>query len=277
MTPLSARISLAIAAVGTLAAPLACTSTSSSETIVPVTGITVRAETVTAGKGCGRGATQVFKYGVVVFGRNPATNALDSFVAGNVYDCFADGTFLDLPATGGSFQFGVAVYAYNEAAFRAAGGDAAVRAAVQNPATIAATNPTWSTKCDASQIELVESLAVCDPLEAGTPAPASVVVGTATFQGEAGPLRCDTDYVEVASRFSVNGGPPTATLRTPCSRLVTGGVEPINITVSPAVAPAMYVFEVALLRPDGTALGHTSCTTTTSPGLSSVAACQTVR
>jgi len=281
-----ATIPFRIAAFGAVGAALlgaallpACSGTSGTESVAPVTGITVRAETVTAGKGCGRGGTQVFKYGVVVLGRNPATNLLDAFVAGNVYDCFADGTFVDLPETGGSFQYGVAVYAYNEAAYRAAGGDGPVRAAMRNPTTIAATNPTWSTKCDALQLELVQSLAVCDPLEP-TPSPsgpASVVVATAAFQGEAGVLRCDSDYVHVVSRYSVNGGAPSVRAEAPCSKLTTKGVEPINIVVSPAVAPASYLFEVALLRGDGSAVGQTTCAAVTSPGLASSAVCQPVR
>jgi len=260
--------------------PVGCGSSTTTESVPPLTGIAVRAETLTAGRGCGRGATQVFKYAVAVRGKfgNP-----DQVLASSVYDCFADGSFIDLPAAapGTTSEYDLTVHVYNEAAYRAAGGDAAVRAAVESAAP-PTTNPTWTTTCGAIQIQFVQALAVCQPLAVGaggtTPAPAAVVLATSTFPGgEAGTLTCEVDYVTVRYRYSVAGAAPSAVVETPCVRLGAQGAEPVTISISPAVAPASYAFEVALLRGDGSVAGLATCTGATSPGLTSSAVCQPAR
>ena len=103
---------------------------------MPITGITVAAETLTAGRGCGPGRLA----GLQVRGRGlrqePRTGSapFDTFVASNVYDCFTDGQFVNLPPSGGETDYALQIYAYNAAELPGAGGDAAVRAAVLNPA-----------------------------------------------------------------------------------------------------------------------------------------------
>ena len=253
----------------------ACSGTSSTETITPVTGIVVRAESVTAGKGCGRSATQVFKYAVLV-GKldttSPESFKPENRITENVFDCFADGTFVELTADADGYgQYAVLVYAFNEAAWRAAGGDAAVLSAAGDPNTfVTKTNRTWSTKCDATQQLLVESVARCNPLSTSKAA-SSVALALATFASPSGPLTCDKDYTKVIYRFSTNGGAPTATSETPCSAGTP--VAPVTVQISPAVAPATYEFEVAPLRADGSVLGQTTCKATTSPGVGSSAEC----
>lgn len=261
---------------------VACSGGAASDTIIPITGIAVRAESVTAGKGCGRGATQVFKYAVLVGELGPSTTpggprTFGKLITSNVFDCFTDGTFVELPADADGFgQYAVLVYAFNEAAYRAAGGDALVREAVRNPADVVKkTNPTWSTKCDAEQKLLVQSVVRCDPLNPSSAA-SSVALSLATFPSAGGALTCDKDYVTVIYRFSTNGGAPGASSETPCSRAGTP-VEAVSIQISPAVAPATYKFEVAPIRADGSAIGQTTCTATTSPGLGSSAECAPVK
>lgn len=253
----------------------ACSGGTSTETIAPVTGITVRAESVTAGKGCGRSATQVFKYAVLVGkldATSPETFKPENRLTENVFDCFTDGTFVDLAADADGYgQYAVLVYAFNEAAWRAAGGDAAVLAAAADSNTfVAKTNPTWSTKCDATQQLLVESVARCNPLSTSKAA-SSVALALAAFGSPSGPLTCDKDYTKVIYRFSTNGGQPGATSETPCSSGLPPA--PVTIQISPAVAPASYEFEVAPMRADGTVLGQTTCRATTSPGVGSSAEC----
>jgi hypothetical protein len=172
--PLLARIaSFAAVALVALAGAASCSSAGTTEIVAPITGIMVRAETVTRGRGCGLGATQVFRYVAVVFGRNPTnTAAFDQFVAGNVYDCFTDAQFVQLPVSGGTTDYQVRVYAYNATAYEAAG-DARIRAAATNPSNLPATNPTFSTTCSAQQILDVQTLAVCQPLTAGSAGAAS--------------------------------------------------------------------------------------------------------
>jgi hypothetical protein len=275
--------------VATLAlALLACGTGSGSDSLPPITGVVVRAESLTTGRGCGRGATQIFKYAAVVSGRG-AGGAFDQFVAGNVYDCFTDGLFVDLPITGGGFDFRVQVFAYNEAAYRAAGDQQVRFGASGSPASLLATNPTLTTTCAAQQVELVQSLAFCKPLVVGTAgldepagaakpaATATVELSFATFAGpEGGTLTCDAQFARVRSRFGVGGafGDPSEVR---CSNLGPTGLEPAKLRIDPAAAPASYVIEVALLQADGTVTGQTTCRAETSPGLQSVAVCNPVQ
>jgi hypothetical protein len=296
-----------------LAGPAACGSTAGTDTLPPITGIVVPAEALTTGHGCGRNATQIFKYLVVVYGVNPADANLppneqrrDEFLASNVYDCFADGQFVELPASGGSARYALQVYVYNAAAYDAAGGDAAImgktarlasaRAALLNDggaaeretiqtelAALPATNPTFNTTCAATQSADVQSLAVCDPLRPGasavgtTAATATVVLSAASFPApDGGTVTCDDQYTTVRYRFGT-GGTLSAPVEARCSHVTANGLEPLVITVSQAVAPASYVFEVALLRNDASALGLTTCTAQTSAGLTSSATCAPIR
>lgn len=169
-----------VALVAMAAVVAACADSSDNGFTNPTTGILVRAESVTAGKGCGTAATNVYKYAVVVFGytAGPATDrASYTFpLYGNVYDCFADGEFINLPAVAGSFTYRLEVYAFNRAAYDASRG--VIEGAAGNCATTGCTNtdastglpsasPTWTTVCTATQQPQVETLAFCDPLSAG--------------------------------------------------------------------------------------------------------------
>lgn len=173
--PLLARIaSPAAVALVALAGTASCSSAGTTQAVLPVTGITVRAESVTRGRGCGRGAAQIFRYVAVVFGRNPTNTAsFDQLVGGNVYDCFTDAQFVQLPVSGGTNDYQVQIYAYSAAAYEAAG-DARIRAAAAgNPADLPSTGPTLSTTCSAQQITDVQTVAACEPLAQGASGAAS--------------------------------------------------------------------------------------------------------
>lgn len=263
-----ARLLPFVLAIGSLL--IGCSGTSATDTLTPITGISVRAETLTRDRGCGRGATQIFKYAVVVLGRNAENLAFDQQVSSGVYDCFTDAQFVNLPASGGSFDYNLQVFAYNAAAYQAAGGDAQVKDAALRSA-LPGTNPTFTTTCTAQEFEQVQSLAACLPLvpgsgAVGTPSqPASLVLSAASFAtASGGAVACDASYTVVRYRADANGTPGT-TIDTRCNT---------TITISPAVAPASYVIQVALLRSDGTVLGQTTCGAETSPGLTSSATCQ---
>jgi hypothetical protein len=162
---------------------MACGSTTPGDAVQPLTGVTLRAEALTAGRGCGTGDTQLFKYAVVVQGPS-------GYLASNLYDCFADGTFVSLPQILATEEYRLNVFAYSRAAFTAAGDDAIgiiLRRMNANRALLAAdaggqaerkaieddlqllrtTNPTYSTNCKASQLSFVQTLAVCQPVKAG--------------------------------------------------------------------------------------------------------------
>ena len=273
-----------VAAVFAAAFAAACGSSDTTATLVPITGITVRAENLTANLGCGLGDSQVFKYAVIVFGRNPnAFNTFDVYVASNVYDCFSDGQFVDLPPSAGVTDYQLQIFAYSSASYQAAGGDAGVRAAAANPVTLPATHPTYTTKCTATEVGDVQALAACDPLSLGASAvtldagsaAATVTLSAAHFaRGDAGTASCDGEYATVRYRATPSGGTPGAITDVRCSHVTANGVEPVTIMISPAVAPAAYSIEIALLRADGSALGQTMCSAQTSPGLTSSAVCQ---
>lgn len=252
---------------------LGCGSTSASDALTPITGITVRAETLTAGRGCGRGPTQVFKYAVVVFGRNPNDTAkLDTLLTGGIYDCFTDAQFVNVPSSAGSFDYSLQVFAYNEAAFGKAG-EANVKAAAQNPTTLPQTNPTLTTTCTAQELDQVQTLAVCEAPTTGTAGvglpsqPASIDLSVSSFTtATGGTVVCDASYTMVRYRADANGQPGTTT-DVRCNA---------TVSISPAVAPASYSIAVALLRADGTVAGQTTCGADTSPGLTSSAICQPI-
>src|SRR5690606_24201914 len=117
-------------------------------------------------------------------------------VTAGIYDCFADGTFVELPQTGGSFTFRLDVFVYNEASYAAA--RAAIEGAGTNGDALRATQPTWTTVCTATQQRDVQTLAVCDPLFSGL-APSSIILRTGEFP------RADGG-VSVCSRTAADGG-----------------------------------------------------------------------
>ena len=307
---LPVAVSTALAA-GTALLGIACGSTSTETLFPPITGITVRAEALTAGRGCGTGSTQIFKYVVVV--SVPVANAPPVYAAGNLYDCFTDGTFVDLPDIG-TASYDIKVYAYNRAAFTA--GDDAGSAATASPipgiiqnmndnralvlsdggpdklARIEAdlvrlrnTNPTYSTKCSAGQLQLVQSLAACRPLQLGTaglddgqPAAvpsASVRLSLDKFRKAGGSdVACGVQYVTVRTTVRVGNGAASVPTDMRCSGLDDAGLASSAVIINPAEAPASYAFAVELLRADGSTLGATTCSAETSPGLASAATCQ---
>lgn len=280
----AARVLTACAALALLAsgasgaAGLGCGSSAATTILVPITGVTVRAESITSGLGCGRGSTQLFKYAVVVFGPNPmALGSFDTPLASNVYDCFSDGLFVNLPATAGNTDYRLSVYAYNAQAYEAAT-DAKIRAALAgaNAATLAATSPTFTTTCSATEVPDVQSLAVCQPLVAGAGGvgapvmPATVTLSASSFAtGDGGTATCDIDYTKVRYRAKPSRGDAGAITDVACDQVPSTG-----IAISPVVAPATYSIEVALLRADGNAFGQTTCSADTSPGLISSAVCR---
>ena len=274
------------------AAGAACGSGGGADSLPPITGVVVRAESLTTGRGCGRGAEQVFKYAAVLVGRGD-NGLFDRFIAGNVYDCFADGLFVDLPASGGAFEYRVQIFAYNEAAFLPASSEVAAKA--QTVTGLRTTSPTYTTTCNAVQLDLVQTLAVCKPLSLGTggvdttpvpTTPAQVDLSTASFPGpDGGVLRCDVDYAVVRSRFSVVVGGKRSALSEPietrCGIFDDMGKPAFaTISVASATAPAHYDFDVALLGTGGSAggvvRGMTTCSAETSPGLTSSAVCKAV-
>jgi hypothetical protein len=137
-----------LAAAGTSA--LACTSSTTATTYTPITGIEIASAPLVAGFGCGKGPGQVYRYAAVVTYNHSAPDAgkagaPDAGEAGspvtpcvtgdagapvtqggvpltNIFDCFADGVFENLPSSdAGSLTFNVNIFAYNYADYVGAG------------------------------------------------------------------------------------------------------------------------------------------------------------
>lgn len=266
------RRSLAIFAVVASAASfaaaealLACAATTVAPTISPVTGIIIRSEQLVVGKGCGLGATQIFKYAAIVL------NGDDVAVAGATYDCFADGTFVNLAATdGGSFSFKVVIAAFNSAAYRAQSSAIEVAANRADIALLAKLKATWTTDCVASQQQDIEVLAVCGPLTVPAAGPmqsnASIQLLTESFVGADGGLAKCGVYDTVRAVAMFNG-----------QSLDAGTVTcPAPLVVDPVAAPADYTLQVNVAAGDA-AIGSATCRGQTSPGLASTPTCPPLR
>jgi hypothetical protein len=150
----------------------ACATTDASTVFSPQTGIIVQADPLIAGYGCGEGVGQVYKYAALV------VDATGRLVAAQIYDCFADGTFVNLTGVtvdgGTDLSFTVLVYAWDLTAYTTnydaiASGIGAINASAANdggsiPNPFFSIPATWSTTCQATQTTNIEQLAVCNPL-----------------------------------------------------------------------------------------------------------------
>jgi len=291
---------------------LACSGSESTSGIPPITGITIRAETLTTGRGCGRGPTQLFKYAAVVYGYtnglpNDRTSYQTALTAG-VYDCFADGTFVELPAVSGSFTYRLEVYAFTAPAYDAAA--LAIETAGTNAETLRGTKPTWTTVCIATQQRDVQSLAICDPLTA-TINETRIVLPTGAFSRADGRVSTCVRTATVDAGTDASDGGDGATdadagdndAGADAADAGDGGLPeglgyvtvratarvndmvpaapaeipcPDTFTVHDAVPAAHYAIDVVLLDESGATVGTTTCTADTQDGKESSATCAPV-
>lgn len=288
---------------------LACSSTSTTG-LPPVTGIIVRADTLIAGKGCGRGPTQVLKYAVLV---NAAPDRSQPVTA-NLFDCFTDGIFISVP--GGDRVFYLDVFAYNEPAFAAKGAD------IQRLVELDKTSPTWTTTCTATQQQNVQTLANCEPLTpglGGLTTSTQIALETARFtlpdgrvalcadadagvpdasidaeSQDAGDLDASAEAavdggedatvdaaVDAAEGGAHDAGPPVSfstgivRIRIGPQILKQADFRCPNLFVTDVTShePLRYEVDVGLLDPSGQPVGQLTCSATTQPGQTSTAVC----
>jgi hypothetical protein len=172
----------AFTAVAACAIAAACTTSTTTPIFTPITGIEIRAQSLVSGIGCGMADDQVYRYAAVVSFSPEAGASTISFT--NIFDCFTDGVFENLPADNGSLNFNVAIYAYNFKDYGPAGpaspmgaglppdlacppgNDAADCAPRTTPLTDEQKkDATWTALCVATQQSGVPVLAVCPPLQ----------------------------------------------------------------------------------------------------------------
>ena len=268
-------LSIGLASVASVAFA-ACASSSPTTGITPITGVVIRSESLIVGHGCGRAPAQVFKYLAVVSSVDP------SFPQGSspprsyaqVFDCFADGVFVNLIASpSGSLSFNVDIFLYNADDYAAHTSDiqAIQQAAPQiSPDSGTIPNPppsTWTTTCTATQQQNVVVLAVCRPLTGGPAVPdagsAQVRLPTAAFaRADGGAFTCGTDYVTTRA-FYQGGVAIGQTGSTPC---------PQALVISPALPNVTYTLDVSLEK-NGAAVAQPVCTAVTLPGQTVTATC----
>jgi hypothetical protein len=188
----------------TACATIACATQSTATAYTPITGITIESSALVNGYGCGTGSDQVFRYAAVVSYAPIADAAPDAQASGatwtNIFDCFTDGVFENLPVSSSGYQtFVVSIFAYNEKSYAAAGlpsdlgcvpgmpTDGAI--CVDGSQSVNARDKelaSWTATCIATQQQGVPVLAICPPL--GTTADASAQDASApTDAGAAGP------------------------------------------------------------------------------------------
>ena len=261
-----------------------CPTTATTTTYTPITGILIQASTVTAGRGCGTGDDQVYRYAVTLaYSSSPNAPFLS-----NVFECFADGLFSNLPASdSGSDSFIVTIYAFNQASFppviNPCEPQNSCPAEAPSQVIEEASEANWTTICSAEQIAGVSSLAVCPALEppdaggdatttpqaeAGAPEGGDAGVTAITVDTHGfGTLRCGSpmgfDTVDGLFHTSIDGGPGGMIPAVPC---------PAPLVLAPVLPDVEYIIEAHANRA-GTTVATSTCTATAVAGMTTQAIC----
>jgi hypothetical protein len=172
-TRAAAALIATCAATAALFGLAACPGNATTSLYTPITGLIIDSQTLLAGIGCGTAPNQVYKYAAVVTLAGDA-GGVSGLPVSAVFDCFTNTNELsNLPtADGGTTDYAIAIYAYNEASFPAAqlGGcvdlpsDANCQG--ESPETVLgfASLANWTTTCTATQVQGVSEEAVCGSL-----------------------------------------------------------------------------------------------------------------
>jgi len=141
-----------------------CAGTTTSTAYTPVTGITIRADSLITDYGCGKGAGQVYNYAAVVYDDAQAVRGA------GLFPCFADGLFANLIGSATS-NFTLKVYAFEQSRYDGQRStiDAAINARDANGNLSPGVSTldqlrTYGTNCVATQQAGIQVLAVCKPL-----------------------------------------------------------------------------------------------------------------
>jgi hypothetical protein len=164
---------------------LGCPGSTTTATFTPITGITISASALLRGYRCGDGPGDVYKYSAVLWSASTDGGPQGSPRFSDVWDCYVDGVFQNLPAAdGGSETFFLQVFAYTRSGFPAelscptgygANGSPCAPLADASIAEQAGASAQWQTTCTATQQSGAPANAACAPLtplaalEAGAP------------------------------------------------------------------------------------------------------------
>ncbi|HEX3769359.1 MAG TPA: hypothetical protein VHV30_00775, partial [Polyangiaceae bacterium] len=208
LRPKRVLASLAVtAAVGTaLATSGACTDDTTTLPYTPITGIIIRSQALAAGIGCGTstdGKPVIYRYVATLTYLPPDDAALpascQSYSLANVFDCFADGAFENLPDQCGS-TYNIDIYAYTFDGYAQAKLPASITcppgvdACAPAPTSLSAAQraaATWMTTCTGTQMSGSPVEATCQAL-----ALVGGVGGADAASGDAGASSSDADASE---------------------------------------------------------------------------------
>jgi hypothetical protein len=202
----------------------ACTSTTTTLPYTPITGIVILSGSLVAGYGCGTadaGPDQIYRYAAVLTYAPPdgGTDAAASqaFTLTNIFDCFADGVFENLPTVEGS-TFDLKIYAYKKATYDAAAlpptlgctpgqsSDASCTPSSQALTSSQEAAADWTTTCYATQQSGAPVLATCGPLEAvGAEGAVDASSGTSADAADAADAIGDAQAESEASTDAASG------------------------------------------------------------------------
>jgi len=246
----------ALFGVGIAIGGAACSSTTTTTGVVPVTGITIPASVLTSGLGCGTGAGQVYKYAA----------ALDDPTLGAVYDCFADAAFVNLVDTvdGGTF-YTVHVFLYDKASYDANASQINAAVGASNAVSVLSQIPsTFVTSCTSTETLNIQTVAQCNPVVVG--GPGSLQILTDSFPlSDGGAITCNAGFTAVVSG-ALDGGilldaGDAATAQCP---------SPLTLGPYPALSQASA--PITLLN-GALEIGTTTCRATVTPNGATAAAC----
>ncbi|MEO8874984.1 MAG: hypothetical protein ABI461_05305 [Polyangiaceae bacterium] len=239
-----------------IAAIAACSSTTATTGVVPVTGITIPASALTSGFGCGTGDGQIYKYAAIV--NDPPVGA--------VYDCFADAAFLNLngPSDGG-YVFNLSVFMYDKAAYDANASQINAAVGASNAAAALAQIPsTFTTSCTGTETLNLQTIAQCNPISSA--GPGSLLVQTNAFSlADGGSIACRAGFT-AAVGGTVDGGVFDDT----GDASVAQCPGPLTLGPFPALLPASATITVLN---NFFVVGTTTCRATIIPNGSTTAAC----
>jgi hypothetical protein len=244
-----------LSAFAALSAAVACTGSSGTAGISPITGILVRSESLVDGRGCGEDASQLYRYAAVV--EDDAGQA----IAGGTYDCFADAGFTFGNVTpDGTRKYKVRVFAFNRVAYEAENRGRAIDTAGTNLAALRAMKATWTTDCEATPLPTVQVLAVCPALKSQGTSSATFLAQKLPSAG-GGDLLCGNDFVKVRAALRGTG------------RVFEGDCTSA-LVLTDLPAPADATFDVSLLDAGGATKATSKCVAQTSPGLDASLVCK---
>ncbi len=150
----------AVAVVG-----CASPSTSSILGLTPASGVLVSAASLTAEYGCGIGDQNVYKYAAIL------SSSDGTFKVSQLYDCYADANFVNIQEApdGGTLKLAIQIIAFNKASYDVQNIDEKLQKAAEIPDTISQAKPTYTSTCEVSQPQGVQSTAVCTRLQPPKP------------------------------------------------------------------------------------------------------------